>query len=373
MKVLVAHGDLTAGGGAEAYAIGIIAALQRAGHQVGVLDIDGHLRADGTRSRPLIFTALLRVFGRRLALWKYAFVCRALVRIETEYDRVVLSYGEGPALTRPSVRILHAPALFDGKPALLAALGVSALAPRLWIRQFYAHLCSLVARPALDAPNVATVANSSWTAGMARSLAGMDAERVVYPGVMMRPNFSTAIKRDRFRILALGRIVANKRFEDAVTLVEQLNSAGLPARLQIVGRADTRYARRFLTRMQNHPLLILSPDADDQTLVRALAEARLGFHGYRNEHFGIAVGEMITAGVLPLVFDGGGVCELVPEPSLRFRDEEDAIAKAKAILLASNRDYSTLICKLQRTPALRAAHRFEEELDDLVAEHLRDG
>jgi len=37
---------------------------------------------------------------------------------------------------------------------------------------------------------------------------------------------------------------------------------------------------------------------------------------------------MITAGVVPLVYDDGGVCELVPDARLRFHSRADLIEKA---------------------------------------------
>ena len=41
-RILVVHGDLAAGGGAEAYAKATIRDLRAAGHSVGSLDINGH-------------------------------------------------------------------------------------------------------------------------------------------------------------------------------------------------------------------------------------------------------------------------------------------------------------------------------------------
>ena len=147
----MAHGDLSAGGGAEAYAAGLIAALKRAGHHVGILDIQGHIRPDGGKIRPWVLSCGSGTFTKRFALWKYALVCRVLPQIALEYDRVVLSYGEGPALPCRSLRLMHAPALFSGNPELLAALGALLLVRGSGSAEFYACVCRLVARPAASA------------------------------------------------------------------------------------------------------------------------------------------------------------------------------------------------------------------------------
>ena len=47
MRVLIAHPDLQAGGGAEVYARALVSVLRQRGHAVGLCDISGHLPATG--------------------------------------------------------------------------------------------------------------------------------------------------------------------------------------------------------------------------------------------------------------------------------------------------------------------------------------
>ena len=47
-------------------------------------------------------------------------------------------------------------------------------------------------------------------------------------------------------------------------------------------------------------------------------------HGQRDEAFGIAVTEYLKAGVVPVVPDAGGSCEVVDNPALTYHSVEDA-------------------------------------------------
>ncbi len=372
MKILIAHADLSVNGGAEAYALAIRDRLLAAGHKVGVLDVNGHSAPAPTEDQ--IQPALLRL-GRlpvlkQFTLWKYALVCRILPRLARQYDHVVLSFGEAPPLPRPSLRILHAPAVFSSHPTLLAVLG--AKASTLPLRRIYAALCRRLARPTFEpTPNTKTLANSRWTANLASQHFPQPAPTVLYPRVMAPLLVNTPpVKRDPFHMVAIGRIVAGKRLEEAVNLLDALRAQDLPATLHIIGRADTPYARRFLQRHKDHPHLELSPNASATTLAQALARARLGIHPYRSEHFGIAIAEMIGAGVLPLVHDSGGVCELVPDLALRFRSETDLASKAASLMQATADECAARSLQLQQTPALKQALDFDTQLDHILKKAL---
>ena len=368
MRVLIAHADLSVNGGAESYAYAIRDRLLATGHEVGILDINGHFAPDSTQKSALLVLGRLPIL-KRLTLWKYALVCRVLPRFASQYDHIVLSFGEGPALTPPTLRILHAPAVFSSHPELLGVLG--ARTATLPLRQIYATLCRILARPEFTPTTTKTLANSHWTAALAQAHFPQPKPTVLYPRVKLAAAPKAAnIQRDPFHMIAIGRIVAGKRLNEAVNLLDNLRAKGLPATLQIIGRADTPYARRFLRRYKNHPHLNLCPDASIATLTTALARARLGIHPYRAEHFGIAVAEMIGAGVLPLVHDSGGVCELVPDPDLRFHSETDLNVKAATILEASVEACITRIRPLQQTVALKQAQDFDNQLDQILEQVL---
>lgn len=347
MRVLVAQARAAARGGAEAYAAALIEVLRDDGHAVGHVDIDGHLSPDGPCA------ALPGAIPGRI-LWNWAQVCRALPRLATGYDRVILAFGEGPELPVPSLAVRHAPAIFSMDARLLQCLGARPSLHRL----AYIRACRQMAR--ITGPNGASLslANTAWTAHMAQRHDGAQIDGLLYPPVPAAcPGPGP---RRPFRLLALGRITPNKRLEEAVAILDRLHATGLPAELEICGRVTGRTARQLARRLAQHPHVCLTANADAGQKSRALSEATLGLHMFHGEHFGIAVAEMIGASVVPLVHDAGGVRELVTDPGLRFRTIDDAAAIAQGLLLRPDRRVAAHAA-LSRGPALARAHRFEAE------------
>lgn len=369
MRILLAHGDLRAGGGAEAVACAVHARLRAAGHAVDVLDIHGLARADGTRAGawPLVIGRLPGL--SHLHLLKYALVCRVLSRLARGHGAVVLTYGEAPALPCPALTLRHAPVLFSARPADLAVIGAAGRGPAyLALRRIYARACMRIAGLSRSAPATPTLANSRWTARRA-----VRADPRLAPALLYPPCPARAIRRDRpepMRILSLGRMTTGKRLDEAVDIANRLVAGGWPVTLDIAGRAGTRAARRLVRRHAGRPGIAFHPDLPGPELAVLMARARLGLHCARHEHFGMAVAEMIAAGIVPVVHDSGGVRELVPLPELRFRRPADAAARLASLLASPMQHTETLARRLARTPALTAGQGFDRVLDGHLARFL---
>jgi glycosyltransferase involved in cell wall biosynthesis len=125
-----------------------------------------------------------------------------------------------------------------------------------------------------------------------------------------------------------------------------------------------------LRRYRKHPHIELSPDAGRDALARALARARIGIHPFRGEHFGIGVAEMLCAGVLPVVHNSGGVCELVENPALRFDDFDDLVAKTAGIMTLTEEARAALLRNATGSAALGKALDFDRQLDRLLGRLL---
>lgn len=357
MKILVAQARAAACGGAENYAAALVAGLTAAGHAVGHIDIDGHTPPGGA---PTVRHRAVR--HGSLLMW--AQVCRRLPAIARDYDRVILAYGEGPQTGVPTLTIRHAPQLFGLSDAALGHLGARGTAAR----RGYVRLCRAIAGPVVPGP---ALANSHWTAGQAQALTGIGVGGVLYPPVA-RPVPLPDVVRDPFGIVALGRIVPNKRLEDGIAVTAALREQGVPATFTIIGRAQGRWAHRQVAHWSGLPHVRLLTNADDSTKLAALATATYGFHGYRGEHFGIAVAEMIGHGVLPLVYDDGGVRELVPDPNLRFRSREQAVEILVRHFGTPSATAASLTL-LQNGVALRAAWGFERAMHAALGDFLDRG
>ncbi len=188
-------------------------------------------------------------------------------------------------------------------------------------------------RQALASYDVVTP-NSHYTAAWLK-------RRWEITGPVIEPPVITGSKNVRGKdplIVSIGRFFAgghNKKHLEMVYAFRQLCAAGLVGwRLALVGgvgqrSSDTAYLEQVQDAAHGMPIDIL-PDADEQLVSDLRMRASIGWHaaGYgeskhrhpeRFEHFGMAVAELMAAGAVPVVYDGGGLREIVEHGHSGFR------------------------------------------------------
>lgn len=370
MKALLVHSDLQQRGGAEDYANAFKMALDAKGWETLVLDVNG-LFQNGRLIKDSSFLRIFRTVSpfKDLSLLKYAAVCRYMRGLRQDYDLVVYTYGEGPKTSCKTLRIMHAPALFSTTTEMLSYLGVDGTAKlSLLGRKLYAWSCRILAAPfTASGPDIITVTNSEWTRGIVSRAWGIGDSHIIYPRVALSSNAEgRQHKKDRLSFIALGRIVPNKRLEDAIEIIDQLRARGHDCTLDIIGRANTPYARELAEICRTHPAVTLHPDASEEEKAALIAKARFGLHCYRNEHFGIAVAEMLLLGCIPIVFNGGGVTELVTEPRQRYADIEEAVENISRLLQLPEDELKHISITQKDNKALARAMRFDTEVATLI-------
>jgi glycosyltransferase involved in cell wall biosynthesis len=97
-----------------------------------------------------------------------------------------------------------------------------------------------------------------------------------------------------------------------------------------------------------------------------LTTTRYGIHGMREEHFGMAPAEMVRAGMIVWVPDGGGQVEIVGDaPSLRFATDDDAVDAILSVI-----DHPDEEARLREHLAVRgerfSTERFTAAVRDIV-------
>jgi glycosyltransferase involved in cell wall biosynthesis len=179
-------------------------------------------------------------------------------------------------------------------------------------------------------------ANSRYTAHWLRRWWGVEAE-VIEPPVIA--STQSAMSESPL-ILSIGRFFAgghNKKHDVMVRAFRRLVERGLTGwRLALVGglgqqAADRSYLQAVRRAAADLPI-DLYVDADEALVADLRGRAALCWHaaGYgesptrhpeRYEHFGMAVAELMGAGVVPIVLDGGGLREIVQHgrTGLRWR------------------------------------------------------
>jgi glycosyltransferase involved in cell wall biosynthesis len=141
--------------------------------------------------------------------------------------------------------------------------------------------------------------------------------------------------------------------------------------LTIVGTWD-RYVQRYYDELRRLAAATGSWVEFRHDLTRAevetlMASSRFGIHGMRAEHFGMAPAEMMRAGMIVWVPNGGGQVEIVDaEPQLVFDSDQEAVEKILDILNNPQQQQRLRDALRHRSEEFSEA-RFVREVREVVA------
>ena len=137
--------------------------------------------------------------------------------------------------------------------------------------------------------------------------------------------------RRPLHLLAVTRLSSEKRPALPIAALHRLLTAGVPARLTLVGDGPLRAALE--AEAGGLPVSFAGHIGDRRLLAALIAGASVGIAPCPAETFGLAPLEMLAAGVPVVVARPGGACELIDDHCGRAADPDpDAIATAVAEL-----------------------------------------
>jgi len=146
--------------------------------------------------------------------------------------------------------------------------------------------------------------------------------------------------------------------------------------LHIIGKAQPHpgaeiYYRQLMNLVRQHvDWITLEENISREELAQLAAHHRYGIHGMSDEHFGVAVAEMVRGGCVVFVLDSGGQVEIVGEDRrLRYNADEEAAEKIARVLEDANAQE-----ELRNTLAQRAklftTENFMNRICEIVAQCL---
>jgi len=305
------------------------------------------------RIAPARYRSLLRLVPTQGALMEIAVTARwARALAAAERVDVALSTHNEMDFGRPGLQYVHYPWSYFPRPDI----------EMQWFHHIpgvlagYRGLCQLVAGGSIEGRGLnLSLANSRFVAGKIREVYGTESD-ILYPPV---PGSFPDVpwQERRSAAVAIGRMHPVKRWEMAVEIVELARSGGVDIGMTLINQPDSiDYGRRIADMAAGRPWFRLLTGITREQLAAEVVHYRYGIHTMKDEHFGIAVAEMVRAGCIPLVHDSGGPVEIVGgHGELRFRTAEEGAAALRAVM-----EDASLQDRL-RTELVRQRERFSVE------------
>lgn len=214
-----------------------------------------------------------------------------------------------------------------------------------------------------------TLACSAWVRRLLEARFGVASE-VVYPPVADGgPGLPWEEREDGF--VVMGRLVPEKGVGLVVDVLARVR-AERPVHLHVLGRpVRAAFARDVDALRRRHGDWIhLEGPVYGPEKEALLGRHRYGLSGCRSEAFGIAVAEMVKAGAIVWVPDGGGQTEIVDHPGLVYSGAGNAASLILETLGRPDRE-AALRRHLRARGETFSGPRFVAEMRAVVADFLK--
>lgn len=321
----------------------MIHGLQQAGHEVTVLTLQPFdaaainrfygtsidpARVDARLARPRVAPLLDRA-RVPLALLRSSLLFRELHHIEDEWDLTITANNEAD-LHRRGIQYVHFPTYLRPRPSVDHRSYHFAR-----IMDVYYAACDRIAGVTREGVtrNLSLV-NSDWTGRhMRRWYDGHDTTTLYPPVAGEFPDVPWEERAPNF--VSLGRLAPEKDLDRTIDILGEVRKRFPEVHLHVIGtHNDEPYARHILGRIaQNAAWITLHQNLSRDALVELVSKQRFGLHAMAEEHFGMGVAEMVRAGCVVWVRNGGGQVEIVRDDArLTYDNDDQAIAKISAAL-----------------------------------------
>lgn len=167
--------------------------------------------------------------------------------------------------------------------------------------------------------------NSFFMEKLVKRFYGSCRSTVFYPPTIFEFNHQNVL-RNPLHVVYLGRIVPEKRVFDIIEIVERARAAsGKDILLSIAGHWWSEGFKEETMRFASDKKWIMFPgEIFGEQKTELLLSGTYAIHAMREEAFGISITEYLKAGLIPIVPDEGGACEVVDNRDLSFRTNEEA-------------------------------------------------
>ncbi|PSF36240.1 hypothetical protein C7H19_13615 [Aphanothece hegewaldii CCALA 016] len=215
-----------------------------------------------------------------------------------------------------------------------------------------------------------TLVNSNWIGKKIKKCYGIETKTVYPPVHGIFPQIPWEEKENGF--VCIGRIILCKRFKRMIKILTEVRARGYDIHLHIIGTAnndlikDNYYLEIKQLIQINNSWIFFHENLSRKELINLVSKHRYGIHGMLDEHFGIAVAEMIKGGCITFIPGDGGQVEIVGEEKrLLYQTVGEAVEKIVSVI--SNPDEQKHLCQyLQDRSQCFSIEQFKENIKIIV-------
>jgi glycosyltransferase involved in cell wall biosynthesis len=342
-RIAIVHPQLNEGGGSEATALWIVEALKM-NHDVYLITMGNvnlsqlnecygtNLKEDFVTIIPL---ALPYLFKRRFDALRGYRLARFCKKNSSEFDLMISTYNMMD-FGRKGIQCIADFSFDDG---LRRAIHPSTGGMKSWLyrdspfRKVYLKVAKILSGNSRDGwrENL-TIANSDWSARLIKETYGVESIKIYPPVTGEFTDIPWDKREDGF--VCLARLVPEKQIDKTIEILETVREKGWNIHLHILGRIDNLEYGDKLNQLckERSDWVFMEGLIKGQKKLEFIGKHKFGISGCKGEAFGIAVAEMIRAGCIVWVPDGGGQVEIVNHPYLIYDDVKDAVKKIEGVL-----------------------------------------
>jgi glycosyltransferase involved in cell wall biosynthesis len=312
--------------------------------------------------------------GYLFSIFTQALYNRQCTKYMPDGDLLINTWGEVTA-EKPAIHYIHSPYRYgylrDIPPNFEYDITSS--------MKFIANYIKLVGRKlgVFDKSRTMSdklLVNSDWTRKKIKYFYDANSS-VLYPPIDTE-NISNSLnwkdREDGF--VSVSRISPNKNIVWLIEILDEVRQRGHNIHYHIVGPRDTespKYFDKVASLAKEHDFVTMEGPIYDKKLYSIMEKHKFGINGHLREQFGMSIAEMVAAGMVPFVPNGGGQKNIVGEnEKLMFNHTEEAVKKISAIIeddvSASNlrKDFPDIEKEFSKS-------KFQEYINELVECEVR--
>lgn len=218
-----------------------------------------------------------------------------------------------------------------------------------------------------------TIINSKWTGERYKEIYDADSHVVYPPAPGAFPEVSWD-KRER-GFVCISRISSEKRLIEMMNIIAVLREDFPELHLHIIGSKveydDSYYDEVKKYSEQYSDWVFWEEDVSREKLEKIVTQHRYGIHGMNDEHFGIAVAELLRAGCITFAPNNGGPIEILGNDArLLYNSDSEAIENIRYVL--EHEDEQLRLCKhLEARKELYSTKAFTNHIEEIVENFLK--